>query len=271
MTEKEKLIRCTVRLQCKCVDNSINVGTGFFFNFLKDEAGKYLPFIVTNNHVIENAIEIGFQLTLCDENFNSIQQYQQCNIPIQEAIVFPHPKGIDLCIISISRILSELSALGKTPLITALDNHVILTNDQAKKLSPIEDVLMVGYPDGIFDAHNNLPVIRKGITATPIYEDYNGSKEFIIDIAAFNGSSGSPVFIFYEGTYPTNNGIAIGNRIALLGILHSGFMHTIIGSANVMGLQTQSEIPNNLGVIAKSIELLEFEDVLLKNFPKPII
>lgn len=271
MTEKEKLIYCTVRLQCKCRDNSISTGTGFFFNFLKDEKGICLPFIVTNNHVIKDATEIGFCLTICDKNFKSMHQYQQCKILIQDAIIFPHPKGIDLCIISISQTLSELSALGKTPLVTALDNHVILTNDQAQILSPIEDILMVGYPDGIFDSYNNLPVIRKGITATPIYEDYNGKKEFIIDIAAFNGSSGSPVFIFHEGTYSTNDGIVIGNRIALLGILHSGFLHTIIGSTNIKGLQSQSEIPNNLGIIAKSVELLAFEDVLLKKFPKPII
>jgi hypothetical protein len=62
---------------------------------------------------------------------------------------------------------------------------------------------MIGYPKGFWDRVNNLPVVRKGITATPIYIDYNGKKEFLLDIPIFSGSSGSPIVLFNEGSYST--------------------------------------------------------------------
>ena len=54
---------------------------------------------------------------------------------------------------------------------------------------------MIGYPDGIWDSVNNLPVIRKGITATHPHISWNGKTEFLTDIASFPGSSGSPYFL----------------------------------------------------------------------------
>jgi len=44
---------------------------------------------------------------------------------------------------------------------------------------------MIGYPSGLWDTKNNLPIVRKGITATTPYFDYNGKREFLVDIAAF--------------------------------------------------------------------------------------
>jgi len=72
---------------------------------------------------------------------------------------------------------------------------------------------MVGYPVGIWDSANNMPVIRRGITATHPGKDYEGKSEFMIDAACFPGSSGSPVFLFNLGSYPQKaGGIVIGTR-----------------------------------------------------------
>jgi len=47
---------------------------------------------------------------------------------------------------------------------------------------------------------NNLPIVRKGITATtPYFLNYNGKREFLVDIAAFaRFHSGSPIFVTRE-------------------------------------------------------------------------
>ena len=66
---------------------------------------------------------------------------------------------------------------------------------------------------------NKIPVIRQGITATPIWNNFKGDKVFLIDAGVFPGSSGSPVFIYNRGTYPTRDGIAVGSRIKFVGIL----------------------------------------------------
>ncbi len=44
---------------------------------------------------------------------------------------------------------------------------------------------MIGYPNGIWDEANNMPIIRRGITATHPNFNYNGKPEFMIDAACF--------------------------------------------------------------------------------------
>lgn len=42
---------------------------------------------------------------------------------------------------------------------------------------------------------------------------------FLIDAGVFPGSSGSPVFIYNQGTYPVKDGIALGSRLIFVGVL----------------------------------------------------
>ena len=152
---------------------------------------------------------------------------------------------------------------------------VIPTKEQLKELRTVEDVLMVGYPIGLWDQHNNRPIFRKGITATHVGLPYNGKKEFLIDIAAFPGSSGSPVYIYREGLRVVNS---VGDRLAgrddlfyFAGVLYAGPMYNAHGEIIVKNVPTQmtplvnSQIPSNLGIVIASEELMEFE----KIFPKP--
>ncbi len=64
-----------------------------------------------------------------------------------------------------------------------------------------------------------MPIIRKGITAFHPGIDFNGESYGLLDITSYPGSSGSPVLIYNQGAYPTQNGITIGNRGVFLGIL----------------------------------------------------
>ena len=66
------------------------------------------------------------------------------------------------------------------------------------ELDFIQEILMVGYPDGIIDLVTNNPVVRTGVTATPIRHKYNNQEIFLMDIPSFWGSSGSPILIATE-------------------------------------------------------------------------
>jgi len=88
----------------------------------------------------------------------------------------------------------------------SLDKSLISTCQQLSDFSALEEILMVGYPNGIWDNVNNKPILRKGVTATHPNFDYCGKKEIMIDAACFPGSSGSPVFIFNEGSYRDKRG-----------------------------------------------------------------
>ena len=63
------------------------------------------------------------------------------------------------------------------------------------------DVLFVGYPDGYYDEKNNLPLVRTGSLASLPDLDFNGERVIAIDAQVFPGSSGSPVFIDWDGSY----------------------------------------------------------------------
>jgi len=99
-------------------------------------------------------------------------------------------------------------------------------------------------------------------------------QQFLIDAACFPGSSGSPVFIFNQGSYSDANfggnggGIILGTRLMMIGILFAGHLHTTIGEIQVVPIPTAtmpipvSQIPNNLGICIRASRLLEFAPVL---------
>ena len=146
-----------------------------------------------------------------------------------------------------------------------LDVKLILSDEELDKLTAMEDITMVGYPNGIWDSVNNLPIFRKGITATHPKINYNGKEEFMIDAACFPGSSGSPVLLLNEGSYATQDGIIVGSRVNLLGILYAGPQNTAKGNIEIVNIPTRQEpitisrIPNNLGIIIKAKKIKELE------------
>jgi hypothetical protein len=135
------------------------------------------------------------------------------------------------------------------------------------ELGPIEDVLMIGYPIGLWDESNNAPIFRRGITATHPRLRLNGKAEFMIDCACFPGSSGSPVLLANIGSYVDRDlNVHMGStRIHLLGILWGGPQHTAQGEIRAVPVPTatkivsEARIPSNLGYCVRSSELLWFD------------
>lgn len=116
------------------------------------------------------------------------------------------------------------------------------------------------------DALRNLARQSKGITATHPNLNWNGRPEFMIDAACFPGSSGSPVFLFNQGSYPVKSGgVTIGSRVKLLGILYAGPQCSITGDLENVNVPTNqrpiaiSQIPINLGLVIKSQKLFDFD------------
>jgi len=122
-----------------------------------------------------------------------------------------------------------------------------------------------------------VPVMRRGITATPPYLDFMGKQEFLIDASIFPGSSGSPVFLFNQGTWVLRNGNtnAGGFRIQLLGIVYAVALHKTNGEIVIAPAPTQARpmavtpIPNNLGLCIRASRILEFESILVQRGVKP--
>lgn len=264
----EQLCYSTTRIECEKPNGNKGTGTGFFFNIQIDK-DKSLPIIITNKHVIEGMSKGSFKLTKSDKDNNPIStEHFTLNFltDFEKMWTFHPDSKIDLCAMPIGRLINSAKLKNTTLFFRTLDEQVIPTDQQKEELDAVEEILMIGYPNGIWDAHNNMPIIRRGTTATHPNIDYNGKKEFLIDAACFPGSSGSPILLYNSSGYSTKNGgFNIGAfRLYFLGVLYSGPQHTATGKleiVNVPNLQvpmTFSRIPNNLGVVINSEKILDF-------------
>lgn len=264
----EQLTHSTVRIENILNSGGVATGTGFYMNFLEKE-GRYVPVIVTNKHVISNASVGKFYVTLAkSDGFPDTGKHRLFEIQNFESQCIKHPDpNVDLAAFLIGPLVNQVAASGENLFYVPLQTSLIPSDEERESFSPMEDIVMIGYPNGIWDSINNLPVIRKGITATHANVAWNGSNEFLTDIASFPGSSGSPVFLANIGGYMDNKGNTYmgSHRIRLLGVHYAGAMHTASGEIKIVKAPTSNvpvpitQIPNNIGVAINSKEILGLE------------
>lgn len=189
----------------------------------------------------------------------------------QAWIDHPDPE-VDLCFLSLNRILDNENKLGRQYFFITLDKSNFPGPEEVRNLCAYEEILMVGYPNGIWDDVNNMPIIRRGVTATHPKLDYRGKKEFLIDAACFPGSSGSPVFLYNDRPQIDSNGSfrVAETRFFLLGVLYAGPLALIVGDVETIEVVKNektvsfSRNPINLGYVIKHERLLEFDLVIEK-------
>jgi hypothetical protein len=269
----EQLVYSTVRIECEYGQAGRGTGTGFFFAFAR-RAQTFVPAIVTNKHVVERATRGVLHIHLRDASGQpSIQQSERFSIDNFHASWMPHPDAtVDLCVMPIAGLLEQAERNGRGLGFTPLDMSLVPTDQELAQLTPLEEVLMIGYPNGIWDSRNNMPILRRGVTATHPAVEYDGRREFMIDAACFPGSSGSPVMLYNTGGYYLpDGGFALGGtRIKLLGVLYAGLQYTVTGELQIVAvptpqdIQAVSRIPNNLGVVIQSSRLRYFEEQFLQ-------
>lgn len=258
----EKVCYSTLRIEATIPPSSLSTGTGFLFNFKIDEQ-RYFPCLVTNKHVINGSTTTAIVITCQLSNGNI--SHEKVHVGTELWIMHPD-SAIDLCVLPIQPVYGMLNAQGKAPFVIPFDESLIPSQKQLEELSAIEDIIMIGYPDGIWDSYNNQPIIRRGITATQPKNHFNGKQEFLIDAACFPGSSGSPVMILNQGGYTDKKGNLNwgASRVMLLGVLYAGPQHTAEGKIAFAALpKSYTSIPNNLGLVIKSSRLMDFKPLLL--------
>lgn len=260
----------TTRLETSSKTGQVKYGTGFFYNLqLPEQENKVVPIIVTNKHVVDGMDKLVFHFSPADENGNPTYG-KPINIALDIAgginVVYHPDSSVDLCAIPYNIILNILRSKSIHTFHSCLDSSFIPSASVKNELDALEDILMVGYPIALWDETNNMPLFRRGITATHPRLDYNGKKEFLIDAACFPGSSGSPVLICDVGSYTDKRGnISMGaNRIILLGVLYAGPQHSVEGELKIVSIPTTqskispvASIPTNLGYVIKAERIEE--------------
>lgn len=267
----EKLLFSTVKLIVQKAGGITATGTAFFFDVPFGE-GKSIPLIVTNKHVVAGGIIGEFLLHESEtKDGRDIPSGRTLMVRLAsfEGRWTMHPTAsIDLCAMPMAAIHQNASAVGKTIYSRTLAPDIIPDEQALSQLFAVEDILMIGYPVGLSDDKNNLPLVRRGITASHPAVDYQGRSEGVVDAACFPGSSGSPIVVLNEGHYQTRQGSVVGgSRLLLLGALYGGPKMTADGKIQVRNIPTSQELYTatdlmiHLGYYVKAREILVLAEI----------
>lgn len=219
----EKLFFSSVRIATKNQDGKESVGTGFFINqrINKEES---LFFLCTAKHVVSDMKEcVIFMHTVRNDE---VQLGNPIRVELDkfENEWIKHDR-FDVAILSIGKILNELQANNNSPYLSSIDIDFIPTaNEISDYIDAVEDVFFVGYPDDKYDRVNMIPIMRKGISATPFSINYSGEPKFLIDASIYEGSSGSPILICNPDSFSIKGrGLHSGHRIFFLGLISATY------------------------------------------------
>jgi hypothetical protein len=267
----EKLSFTTVRIESTIAGGLTSRGTGFFYNHILNDGKNMVPLIITNKHVIDGAIKGGFHVHLLDEKSQEGPSGRFVKIEFSDFgskwIGHPNP-DVDLCAMLFQPIRDEQEHNGVRFYNAPLTSRQLPSPELFESLQPLCDIVMPGYPLGHWDSHNNMPLIRKGVTATHPSLDYEGRPMFIADIASFAGSSGSPVLLYNQGTYTDTNGVHVGERFALIGVTFAGLIQQLNGVVSIEPIPTALRGTANITTLAhlacviKSSEILKLAEFI---------
>ena len=305
MHPAELLSYLTVRLACVKPNGVVSCGTGSFYDIphIADKS-LHIPVIVSNRHVVKDALETIITFTLADTNSHPSSEMYRIRINNGAFPWIGHPDAsVDLSVLPVVPALNHMEAQGKRPFFFALNSSYIADDAYLKSITQTDEVIMIGYPGGLWDDVNNQPIFRKGILATSPRKNFQGRREFLIDMPVYCGSSGSPVLLFSEGAFLDRNkgvganGVMLGGRLKLLGINYATITNTVTGrvvpvpvptvvedemaTSNMtngqpsgrsqrFSLEAQMGVPNNIGIIIQASRLKEIEEMfanILRSLP----
>ncbi|WP_234733268.1 S1 family peptidase [Tellurirhabdus bombi] len=255
----------TVKITCQLKNGNTSSGTGFIF--IIDYKGEHsIPLIITNKHVVKDA-DVGTMVFSTHDGSGEYipKKHYTATILDFEKNWTPHPEPkIDLCAMPFAPIINEAVASGVHIYYRALTKDITPTAEQLADFDTMENIVMVGYPNGFSDTTNNKPILRRGVTATNPKINYCDDPYFLIDTAVFPGSSGSPVCIADPMGYASKGNFMMDSRLLLIGVAFAVFLHNAQGKIiqvpiNQVDLRVITGIPNNLGIVVRYDKIFDFE------------
>lgn len=269
----EQIFFTTVRVDTLHKNGAAGSGTAFLFCYKKND--KSYPFVVTNKHVVEGMNEVALTFLQIVNQAPQIGHGIRLKIADGEAAWFGHPSpDIDISICPFLNLEQHIKKEHGVDLFYRyVTNEMIPTAEQILQLDALESVTFIGYPNGVWDKENLLPIARKGVTASPITVDFEKTPRFLIDASVFGGSSGSPVFILNQGMYTEKTGgTSIGSRLLFVGVIAAVYFRTQTNQVVALPIPTQmhnhivhQQEMIDLGVVFKANTVIETIEALLKT------
>lgn len=268
----ENLFFTTVRIDSVTNAGNTSSGTGFLYVHKLSET-VHVPFIVSNKHVVENMRSGTLTFHQRKDNKPDLGNGFQANITDWPQAWFGHPSAdIDIAITPFHPIESGIKQQYDVELFyRPIDSSLLVTPEQLEQLDAIESVTFIGYPNGVWDKKNLLPVARRGTTATPLSVNFEGTPRFIIDASVFGGSSGSPVFILNQGMITDKRGnTMVGSRVLFVGVIAAVFLRNTFNQIIPAPIPTQAQFVAtgqemiDLGIVFKAETVIETIEAFIK-------
>ena len=249
-------------------------GTGFFYlvPHPTDHRRRQIV-IMTNKHVLEGKDNLILMCPVSDNGKPSPGNYETFTIPQPYSIAYKHPSNdVDLCAIPMTEKLESAKARGRDILYAPYTSNLLADDKCYDDLRQLDTAVMIGYPSALSDNINHQPIFRTGTFATNPSLDFQGRREFVLDIPNYGGSSGSPVVLFDEGKHWKHEGfnnatMVMGSRFKLLGVSYA--CHTAkntgvvtLPTPNPIVLPVESRIPNNTAFVIKASRIKELEALI---------
>ncbi|WKL15916.1 trypsin-like peptidase domain-containing protein [Comamonas testosteroni] len=275
-TFAEQLFFTTVQIRTFSANGDQGSGTGFFYAS-KFDKGEAL-FIVTNKHVYAGTAhgEITFHLAKNGKPDIGNTYTVQLNAGEWAMMWHGHPNpDVDIAVAPLAPILEFVRNQHQLELFFRSIPESLSPNEEEMHLfDAIEPVTFIGYPNGIWDSKNFLPVARRGTTATPLEVDFENTPRFVVDASVFGGSSGSPVFVIHEGARATRNGsiVANGGQIYFVGVIAAVFHRVQTNMVKAIPIPTgmtpvvSSHEMLDLGIVFKARTVAEAAESCLRSY-----
>lgn len=269
-TIAEQLFFTTVRIDTIAGNGAPGSGTGFFFSHKIGE--ENYPFVVTNKHVVEGMNEGALTFLQRRDAAPILGNGFRLRIDNWAQVWFGHPDpNVDIAICLFAPLEAHVKHQHNVDLFYRyVSNDMIPTPQQISELDAVESVTFIGYPNGVWDSKNLLPVARRGSTASPLEVDFEGSPRFLVDASVFGGSSGSPVFILNQGSWATKDGgLVAGSRLHFIGVVAAVFYRTHLNQIIPVPIPTQvqpmaqQQEMIDLGIVFKARTVVETIEAFL--------
>lgn len=266
----ESLLFVTVRIDTINSKGEKGSGTGFIFSHKYKEVDAYT--IITNKHVIKDAVKGGITFIRKENEKPKLASAFRLEFNSFQDIWTGHKdNNIDITATPLIPLLKQIKDKHNVDIyFKSISSNNIPTDEQVADFDALEDIIFVGYPNGIWDNYNYLPIMRKGTTATPYSIDFENQKKFLIDASVFGGSSGSPLFLYNSGSYKTKKGsLMAGSRLFFLGVVSAVFFRKAVNEIISIPIPTKSKDISvgqemiDLGIVIKAITVIETVENLI--------
>jgi hypothetical protein len=197
-------------------------GSGFFYKVLLENS-LVSDVLITAAHNVDGASRLKFRVRRGVGSDPIRQpQFAEISTPIYREFVVKHPSE-DVCAILTQSFMKEIEKRDgvKTISFTFGDEHVPNEKDH----DAITDIIMAGAPIGQYDDYNDHVIFRRGLSASHPGFSYKNRPRFLVDIAAHEGSSGSPLLSWSPFSFNREKGeyeLHLQPHFRRLGILVSG-------------------------------------------------